>query len=94
MEKTESQFRYLVESAKIDKVLKEKLINFARSKDMQLDLLKTEKRNLKADYAKISESLEEKILSLQNDESKNYHIKVTAFEMKINLLKWTFRQNS
>ena len=52
MDTAESQFRCLVESAKIGKVLKEKLINFARSKDVELDLLKTDISNLKADYAK------------------------------------------
>jgi len=87
MDTTESQFRCLVESAKIGKVLKEKLINFARSKDVELDLLKTDISNLKADYAKKSERLEEKIHSLQNHESKNDHIQVTSFEKKINILQ-------
>ena len=87
MDTTESQFRCLVESAKIGKVLKEKLINFARSKDVELDLLKTDISNLKADYAKKSERLEEKIHSLQNHESKNHHIEVTSFEKKINILQ-------
>ena len=87
MDTTESQFRCLVESAKIGKVLKEKLINFARSKDVELDLLKTDISNLKADYAKKSERLEEKIHSLQNHESKNDHIEVTSFEKKINILQ-------
>ena len=57
MDTTESQFRCLVESAKIGKVLKEKLINFARSKDVELDLLKSDIHSLKADYAKKSERL-------------------------------------
>ena len=87
MDTAESQFRCLVESAKIGKVLKEKLINFARSKDVELDLLKTDISNLKADYAKKSERLEEKIHSLQNHESKNDHIQVTSFEKKINILQ-------
>ena len=87
METTESQIRCLVESAKIGKVLKEKLINFARSNDVELDLLKTDIHNLKADYAEKSERLEEKIRSLQNDESKNDRIEVTSFEMKINILQ-------
>ena len=60
METAESQIRCLVESAKIGKVLKEKLINFAKSKDVELDLLKTDIHDLKTDYAEKSESLEEK----------------------------------
>ena len=69
-----NRIRCLVESAKVGKVLKEKLINFARSNNVELDLLKTDKHSLKADYAEKSERLQEKILSLQNDESKNDHI--------------------
>ena len=87
MDITESEIRSLVESAKISKVLKDKLISYARTKDVELDLLKTDIRNLKADYAKKSEVLEERILNLENNEIKTDQLKVTTFEKKINQIQ-------
>ena len=96
MDTTESEIRSLVESAKISKILKDKLISYARAKDVELDLLKTDIRNLKADYARKSEVLEERILNLENNEITTNQLKVTSFEKKINQLQkayQTFKQN-
>ena len=87
MDTTESEIRSLVESAKISKILKDKLISYARAKDVELDLLKTDIRNLKADYARKSEVLEERILNLENNEITTNQLKVTSFEKKINQLQ-------
>ena len=86
IETTESQIRCLVESAKIGKVLMEKLTDFARSKNVELNLLKSEIHNLRDDYTEKSERLEKKILSLQNDKSKSNQIEATSLEIKIYFL--------
>ena len=65
----EAEIKALVESSKIGKLLKEKLIAIGNKKDNEFSCIQAEMVKLKEDYNKKSKTIENNIDQIQNDES-------------------------
>ena len=88
---TEAEIRTLIESTKIGKVLKEKLISFGKAKDEELKSLKADILILKHDHEEKSQNLEKSIVNLHNEERKfSDKSKFNTLEEKINILQKSF----
>ena len=80
----EAEIEALIESSKIRKVLKEKLIAFGCKKDNEFDSLQADICRLKSEYNEKSKSIEKSIVEIQND-GKNvmFSKRVISLEEKI-----------
>ena len=65
----EAEIKALIESSKIGKLLKEKLIAIGCKKDNEFSCFQAELLKLKEDYNKKSKIIENNIDQIQNDES-------------------------
>ena len=63
----EAEIKALIESSKMGKLLKEKLVAFGCKKDNEFNSLQADICSLKTEYNEKSKSIEKSIVEIQND---------------------------
>ena len=87
----ETEIKALIESSKIGKLLKEKLIAFGFKKDNEFNSLQADICRLKTEYNEKSKSIEKSIVEIQNDDKYvMFSNRVISLEEKITELQRSF----
>ena len=87
----EAEIKALIDSSKIRKLLKEKLIAFGCKKDNEFNSLQADICRLKTEYNEKSKSIEKSIVEIQNDDKYvMFSNRVISLEEKITELQRSF----
>ena len=87
----EAEIKALIDSSKIGKLLKEKLIAFVCKKDNEFNSLQADICRLKTEYNEKSKSIEKSIVEIQNDDKYvMFSNRVISLEEKITELQRSF----
>ena len=87
----EAEIKALIESSKIGKLLKEKLIAFGCKKDNEFNSLQADICRLKTEYNEKSKSIEKSIVEIQNDDKYvMLSNRVISLEEKVTELQRSF----